>query len=70
MTVAEILDKTLRKIPENARFAVLAAYAVVVVGTQIAEGFSVDIHEGVYRTLVIIGGYLGVQSAANVTRES
>ena len=65
MTTLTILTDALRAIPEKARKSILVAYALVVVGTQIAEIF-VTLHSGVYQMLVIIGGYLGVQSAANV----
>ena len=69
MTVASIITKALQAIPPRLRFGVLVVFAGVVVATQVAEAFSVDVHEGVYRTLVLIGGYLGVQSAANVSEE-
>jgi hypothetical protein len=69
MTVANIITDALKSVPPRVRLAMLLIFAAAVVGTQIAEAFEVDIHAGVYRSLLIVGGYLGVQSAANVSRE-
>ena len=68
-TVGFIITHFLTRIPAKLRLGMLLAFALVVIGTQIAEAFSADIHEGVYRTLGILGAYLGVQSAANVPTE-
>lgn len=65
MTVDNIVTRFLQSVPERVRLVMLLLFAAVVIGTQIAEAFEVDIHTGVYRTLLIVGGYLGVQSAAN-----
>ena len=69
MTVASIITKALQSVPPRVRFAVLVAYAAAVVAFSIALGFGVDFHAGVANALVIIGGYLGVQSAVNVSEE-
>lgn len=66
MNVSETITEVLQKIPAGLRFGLLAVFAGTVVFTQVLEGFGVGLHEGVYRALVLIGGYLGVQSAANV----
>lgn len=67
MTTATILDKTLRAIPSWLRLGLLIAYALWVVGFQVAEGFDVEFADGWLKAQVLVGGYLGVQSAANVT---
>jgi len=67
VTPVSILTDALRRIPAGLRLGLLVLFAIAVVATQILEAFSVDLHDGIYRTLVIVGGYLGVQSAVNVS---
>lgn len=67
MTPLSIITDFLRGIPAPVRKGMLLVLALAVVATQVAEAFDVDLHTGIYKTLAIIGGYLGVQSAVNVT---
>lgn len=67
MTPVNIITDFLQSIPPRMRKAMLLVFALVVVATQIAEAFDYDLHTGIYRTLALIGGYLGIQSVANVT---
>lgn len=68
MTALSILTKFMQKTPARVRFGILVIFALVVIGSQVAEIW-VTVPGEVYRTLVLIGGYLGVQSAVNVEDE-
>lgn len=66
MTPFAIITAALSKVPPRVRAGLLLTFAGAVVVTQLLEAFDVNVVEGVYKALTIIGGYLGVQSAANV----
>jgi uncharacterized membrane protein len=67
MNPVTIVTQALQSIPPNVRKFVLLAYAVVVlvVGILAAVGVDMD-YDKITVVLTIIGGYLGVQSGANV----
>jgi hypothetical protein len=67
MNVASILAAALQKVPAWLRFSLLVVFALTVVVVAILRIFHVDLpYDEINQTLVLIGGYLGVQSAANV----
>lgn len=67
MSVLSILLELFRAIPEWLRKALLVVFALVVVGEQLARIFHADLpYDEIDQALVIVGGYLGIQSAANV----
>ena len=67
MTQLALLPQLLQKIPPNVRRWMLIIYAVVVATVGVLRLFGVDLdYDTIDAILVGIGGYLGVQSAANV----
>jgi hypothetical protein len=68
MNVTTIITELLRKVPRLVRLTLLALFALTVVTEAILRILEVDLDYGkIDQILVYIGGYLGVQSAANVT---
>jgi succinate-acetate transporter protein len=66
-TPAMILSEALRMIPGWLRHLLLVAYALVVVLVAIGQIIDYPLeYDKINEVLVYIGGYLGVQSAANV----
>lgn len=65
MTSSNLIAELLRKIPPQVRFVMLSVFAVSVVGLQLTEIW-LDVPGEVYQAQTIVGGYLGIQSAANV----
>lgn len=66
MTVFAVLTEALQKIPAPVRKGLLIAFALFVAGEFIAEeilGYDTGKTDEV---LLYVGGYLGIQSAANV----
>lgn len=69
MTPLQILTDALQAIPSWLRKTLLILFAVVVVAENVLRIFEVDLsYDKIDQVLVYVGGYLGVQSAANVTR--
>lgn len=68
MTPLQILTDALQAIPSWLRKTLLILFAVVVVAEQISRIVEVDLaYDKIDQALVLVGGYLGIQSAANVT---
>lgn len=68
MTALAILTDALQRIPSWLRKTLLVLFALVVVAEQVARILEVDLaYAKVDQVLALIGGYLGIQSAANVT---
>jgi type IV secretory pathway VirB2 component (pilin) len=68
MTVASIITDALRSIPPKVRKIMLIVYALTIVAVGIVAIFGWTSAE-LNTALLVVGGYLGVQSAANVTDE-
>lgn len=62
-----VITSGLQSIPAAVRKWILLGYAVVVVVVQLLLVIDVDLdYDTINEVLVILGGYLGFQSAANV----
>ena len=67
MTIASIITDALRSIPAPLRRVLLVTFALVAVGLQVLQLIEVELpYDKINTVLVLLGGYLGVQSAANV----
>lgn len=67
MTPTAIVTDLLRRIPAKVRGAMLVIFALVVVAEVICRIWEVDLpYDKIDQTLLYIGGYLGVQSVANL----
>jgi hypothetical protein len=67
MTALAILTDALQRIPSWLRKTLLVLFALVVVAEQVARILEVDLaYAKVDQVLALVGGYLGIQSAANV----
>jgi len=67
MNALTIITTALQSIPANVRKGLLLAYALVVVVVEILKLTELDWdYDVINQILLIVGGYLGVQSAANV----
>lgn len=65
-----VLAHLLQKIPPEVRRWMLIVYAIVVAVVGVLRLFGVDLdYDTIDAILVAIGGYLGIQSAANVGHE-
>lgn len=70
MTPTTILAQALQSIPANIRYWLLVCFSVVVGVLAVCRIFEVDLaYDKINELLVLLGGYFGVQSAANVTRK-
>ena len=67
MSPLTILTNALQAIPAKARMGLLVTYSLVVVATGISRLAGFDGLDYLEDVLLYVGGYLGVQSAANVT---
>lgn len=68
MTPVTIIADLLRTIPEPVRKGLLIVFALCVVAEAVLSIAEVDLdYDKIDKILLYIGGYLGVQSAANVT---
>lgn len=71
MTATTIILDALQAIPAVVRKALLITFALVVVAETILRIFEVGLpYDKIDQVLVYVGGYLGVQSAANVKPEN
>lgn len=71
MTVATIIADLLRSIPRQLRKTLLVIFALVAVAEPLCRIFGVDLpYDDIDQALLYVGGYLGVQSAANVSTDS
>lgn len=69
MSPLSILTELLQAIPPWLRRALLVLFALLVVAEQVCRIFNADLpYDQVDRALVYVGGYLGIQSAANVKK--
>lgn len=67
MTPLSIITDLLRSIPSWLRSTLLALFALAVVGEVLCRIWALDLpYDKIDQTLVYVGGYLGVQSVANV----
>jgi len=67
MNPVSIITSWLQSIPPKVRQGILLGYALVCVVVGLLALFGVDLdYDKINEALVIIGGYLGFQSAANV----
>lgn len=67
MTTVSIVYEVFQKIPARARFGMLVTFAGIVVVEQLLRIWEVQLdYDKIDQTLVYVGGYLGIQSAANV----
>jgi hypothetical protein len=67
VNVVTVVADFLRAIPDGVRSALLRIYAGVVIVVAVSKIFHADLpYAEINETLVYIGGYLGIQSAANV----
>jgi hypothetical protein len=70
MNPLTVITHTLQSIPATARKYILLAYSLVVVTVAVLNIAGVDLdYDTINTVLVLIGGYLGFQSAANVSGE-
>jgi uncharacterized membrane protein len=66
-----VITGALQAIPPKARQYVLLAYSLTVVVLTILQLVGLDWDwDMIWQVLVLLGGYLGFQSAANVTQEA
>lgn len=71
MTPTSILADNLRSIPPRLRFWMLLIFSIIVAVVTLLQVWDVELpYDKIHTTLVIVGGYLGVQSAANVKKEA
>lgn len=69
MTVGNVLTAALQAIPDKVRLGLLLLFAGLVVVIEVLQIFEVGLDfDKVNRALLVVGGYLGFQSAANVFR--
>lgn len=69
MNPATIIAEALRSIPPKVRKALNLVYALVVVVVGVLALLEVDLdYAKVTAVLTVIGGYLGIQSGANVEK--
>ena len=66
MNVITIITDALQSIPKPVRKGLLTVYALCVVGTGVSRIAGFEGWPNLEDALLYIGGYLGVQSAANV----
>lgn len=67
MNPVGIIAEYLQSIPPKVRKIILLVFALVVVVVQLLQLFDVGLdYEKINEVLAIVGGYLGLQSAANV----
>lgn len=67
MTMYDIVKGALQRIPASVRKLLLVALAIAVVTVEVAQILEASWDfERIYRVIALAGGYLGVQSAANV----
>jgi len=67
MNPVSIITAWLQSIPPKVRQGILLVYALIVVVVGLLALFGVDLdYAKINEALVVIGGYLGFQSAANV----
>lgn len=67
MTITTIITDALQAIPPWMRKTLLIVFALVIVAETVLRIFEVGLpYDKIDQVLVYVGGYLGVQSAANV----
>lgn len=67
MSPLQIITEALQKIPAAVRFWINVLFSLVVVAVSILAVLDVELaYDKINQVLIIVGGYLGVQSAANV----